>query len=291
MKLKRHEALPYLKQCYSSRLLAAKVKISQRTAANWTKQFKAQGKDKFLQGAHYATAGHQRLTKRDVHKVVEHFKHSAKREDFSSRVGARELRAQKGVAISHAWAATLAHRAGLPARLRSHKPETNPEQRDKRVTFAKHWDRPESQVVFTDEFGVALDGQVHTRRWFWGPANQPIPPVTTKKYPPVLHVFAAVTRTRTLPLRFFEGSLNSERFCTELLTYTVNDCAAAFGDDEWILQHDGALYYTSTYIQDWLQRNPNLPFFFATQEWPPVRFFAIPLAWQSPFVTVLCSLI
>jgi len=270
MRFKRHEAASYLEQGFSSRLLAPKIGISQRTAVNWAREYREKGKSAFLAGPSFLPMPHHRLTKRDVHKVVSHFKNNAHRDDFSTRVAARELKARKGVDISYRWAGTLAHRAGLPARLRTHKPQTKPEQRQKRVVFAKGWNRPETAVVFTDEFGVALDGLIHVRHWFWGPRNKPVPPIGTRKYPPVLHIFAAVTRTRTIPLQFYEGTLNSERFCSELLSPAIDLCAAAFGDEEWILQHDGASYYTSGYTQDWLQRNPRVPFFFAHEEWPPV---------------------
>ena len=145
MRFKRHEAASYLQQGFSSRLLAPKIGISQRTAVNWASEFREKGKTGFLAGPSYRPMPHHRLTKRDVHKVVSHFKNNAHRDDFSTRVAARELKAQKGVDVSYRWAGTLAHRAGLPARLRTHKPQTKPEQRQKRVFFAKGWSRPRAR--------------------------------------------------------------------------------------------------------------------------------------------------
>lgn len=275
--MKRYSALAYIQQDYSSRLLASKVGLTQRTAANWIAEFKAKGKEGFLAGPSYSHVGNHRIPKRDISKIVNHFRHSAHREEFSTRLAVRELKQQKNVSVSHSWAAKLAHKAGLPARLRSHKPETSPAQRNKRIVFAKGWDRPHTSIVFTDEFGVALDGMVHTRRWFWGPPSAPVPPIPTTKFPPVLHVFAAVTHARTLRLVFYEGVLNSERLC-EMMDPVIDECVEVFGDEEWILQHDGSSIYTSAHTQDWLQRNPNVPYFFSHGEWPPVRLrlFVLP---------------
>lgn len=144
-----------------------------------------------------------------------------------------------------------------------HKPALTTKHKADRVAFAEaHAHEAWPVWVFTDEYTININGTGSTSRasfslrifclygvseviWY-AHSRDEVPNIETTKYAPSFHVFAAITRERTLPLRFFEGKLNSVNY-TQILDNFFKDVANVRKGVQCIFQHDGSPYHTSRY--------------------------------------------
>lgn len=149
------------------------------------------------------------------------------------------------------------------------KPKLTAEHKRKRMTFATDKaDFPFSETVCVDEFEISTNG---VSTWFRAYSHDKVPDAPTKKFAPKLRFWAAISRTRTFPLQFYQGKMNSDKY-QRVLDQALPEIAESFADHEWWLLQDNAPWHTSSGphgTQTYLQHSHNIVHWLTPDEYPP----------------------
>jgi len=247
-------------------------KLTLRTATRWKADCIAD-KENFVAGPRYSLEGNKRLTEGEVCfqicslKLISCSLPQVKRAiDF---VGANPLLGMKrasaalkglGIDVSASWLSDLLQSEQTEQKLKpyvvQHKPAMTARHMFDRIAFcARHRNALWPLWVFTDEYTISVNGK--GKLIYYARSRAEVPVIETTKYAPTFHLFAAITRDRTLPLRFFDGSLNSTSY-TQILDHFLHDLARARRGVPCIFQHDGAPYHTSRQSQEFIANHPTV---------------------------------
>lgn len=268
---KRRRFASLYRQNHSARLISREMHLPSSTAIEWARPLSkiktTRDEEIWVEQAGTRKKHFIKFSPADHRFVRAHLKHH--RKDT-----VREVTNDLSSSFFDISRATVYRMAAESPRIRRlkvpRKPALTGKQKLRRLRFAIDNEHTPFVVwVFTDEFHVTADQSVRLHLMhFWAEDSSEVEPVPTVKFPAHLSVFAAVCRNRTLPLIFFNGHLNADRYQAEILPELVKNLKAEFGDEEFVLQHDGAPWHTAGSTQAWLQANPDIPHFITPEEWP-----------------------
>jgi hypothetical protein len=179
--------------------------------------------------------------------------------------------------ISHCSANTILnarHRLGLKYRPPRKTVDIPESARNKCIAWcqkniANHTNL--ENVIFSDEswFETGSD-----RRWIWRHKYDTGPSVSLAKkaHPEKVMIWGAIGKNFKSKLKFIEGSVTAESYCSEILTVTEFrlDADKIYGVDKWVFQQDNAPshialnviqsldFIDQAFIEDWPPYSPDL---------------------------------
>lgn len=179
------------------------------------------------------------------------------------RYGARRASATlegQGINVGKTWIRELIRSEPTEHKLKpyviQHKPAMTDKHKLDRIAFCtRHRNALWPLWVFTDEYTISVNGT--GKLIYYARSREDVPAIPTTKYAPTFHLFAAITRDRTLPLRFFDGALNSTSY-TQILDHFLTDLARVRNGVPCIFQHDKAPYHTSRDSQEFITNHPSV---------------------------------
>lgn len=168
-----------------------------------------------------------------------------------------------GIVVSAPTIRRILVRAGLRARKRLQKPLLNPEQRRKRVVWARDhlgWTPDDwRQVLWSDETRISIFGSDGIRYVRRRPNEAHIPECTkpTVKHPTSVMIWGCMAQSGIGRIVVLDGTVNAERYLEEVLKRPMLLSAAdIFGPGgEFIFQQDGAPCHTAKKVMTWCKMN------------------------------------
>jgi len=220
--------------------------ININTANRWKRECKAD-ESRFVNGPHRKHSGSQRMTDKEMARTMNHFEHL---QPMGSEPAAEILSTKPGCkAVSGRTLRRRARRGKLHPYLGQPKPQLSAAQKRERFQFAKnHADTEFSTWAFNDQFRVPFPMR-NPRTPFWARSAKQVQAWPTMKFPPTLNVHAGLTIHKTVPLIFFDGVMNSDKFTQIHDQEHIPNLVSAFRGHEFVYQHDRAPWYTSSHTQ------------------------------------------
>lgn len=242
--------------------VARELGIGKSTAGDWLKQWH-QNKDSFeSRPERKRQVSARKYSPRDLQEIRA-FAESHPRTSIRSIA---QVLPRLGIHTSKSTVWRLVARQGLRSFRTVLKPKLTRAQKRKRMNFATDKKEfPFDTVAATDEFELSTNGK---STWFRAYTHAQVPDEPSQKFAPKLRFWAAITHTRVLPIRFYEGKLNAPKY-QKILEDALPDIAAAFEGHEWWLLHDNASWHTAYSSQEYLQESPYTAHWFLPGEYPP----------------------
>jgi len=264
----RGKVAALVKLGYSYSRIAKEVKINENTAQKWKRQCLADEKS-FLVGPQYSHRGNPKFSAREMKTIMDEF---SQMQPLGSDSAAAEISAQPHhqKTVSGRTLRRKARSDRFHPYIPPPKPELSKAHKRERFAFAKnHRDTEFSTWNFNDQFKVPFPMRRSARTPHWAKKRSQVKPRGTKKFPPSLNIHAGITRKQTLPLIFFDGPMNSEKF-RQVNEEHIPRLCDAFEGHEFFYQHDRSPWFTSAATQRYFQEEtPASVHVISPSEFPP----------------------
>ena len=204
----------------------------------------------------------RKLTILDKKRLVKEVKGHERR---STRKIAATFKTSKSEKISHVTVRSILREQKLIPHRRNRRPKLTPEQKDKRVTFAKKYRRKDwSKTVFWDEKLFELDHSPNGKNDIIWDEREAEYFKEEQKYPAKVMIGVAITNKGMWRVVMYQGKGNAEIF-VEHLKGPISDINKMYQGEKWEWIMDHASIHKAKLTQRWLK--DNVPIVFPWNEW------------------------
>jgi len=254
---KRAAAITLRKEGYSFREIAAKLGkgVSPAGVLKLCARFEHTGSIKNIPGRGRKTATTPQTDRRIARMALQNRKMTA--------VDINKTLEDIGVKVSDRTVRRRLVSAGLKARIARKKPYLNPQQRAKRLKWAKEhstWTTDDwSKVLWSDETRISVFGSDGVRYVCRRPGEDCLPECTTAtmKHPLSVMVWGCMATRSVGRLQVLDGTVNADRYIKEVLqTKLLASARDIFGQGQtFTFQQDGAPCHTAKKCMAWFAQN------------------------------------